>query len=76
MLAKRTSKNQITIPKDVIKRFEDVEYFDIYCRDDEIVLKPVLVRDRAERLARIRQKVAALGGTSADVKDAIRAARK
>ena len=29
MLAKKTSKNQITLPKAVISRFPAVEYFDV-----------------------------------------------
>jgi len=29
MLAKKTSKNQITLPKAVISHFPDIEYFDV-----------------------------------------------
>jgi len=76
MLAKRTYKNQITIPKDVIDEVGDVEYFDVYYRDGEIVLKPVEIGGRGERLARVRQKIKALGMTEKDIDEAIRWARK
>jgi len=29
VLAKKTTKNQITLPKKVVARFTDVEYFDV-----------------------------------------------
>lgn len=76
MLAKRTFKNQVTIPKDVIDQVGEVDYFDVYYRDGEIVLKPVEVLARGERLARIRQKIKALGLSETHVEDAVRWARK
>ena len=41
MLAKLTSKNQITIPKSVISAFQGTEYFDVAEDDGRIVLAPV-----------------------------------
>jgi hypothetical protein len=76
VLAKRTFKNQVTIPKDVIDRVGDVEYFDVYYRDGEIVLKPVEVLARGERLSRVRQKMKALGLSETHIEDAVRWARK
>lgn len=76
MLAKRTYKNQITIPKEVIDRVGDVEYFDVYYHDGEIVLKPVEISSQGERLARIRSKIKALGLEESDVTKAITWARK
>jgi hypothetical protein len=29
MIAKKTSKNQLTLPKKVVEQFPDVEYFDL-----------------------------------------------
>ena len=29
MLAKKTSKNQLTLPRDIVKAFPDAEYFDV-----------------------------------------------
>ncbi len=75
MLAKRTYKNQVTIPKEVMEEMGDVEYFDVYRRGEEIVLKPVEVTGRGERLNRVRQKIKALGLTGSDIGDAIRWAR-
>lgn len=75
MLAKRTYKNQITIPKEIMQEMGDVEYFDVYCRGGEIVLKPVEVTGRGERLNRVRQKIKALGLGDKDIDAAIRWAR-
>lgn len=76
MLAKRTYKNQVTIPKEVIDQVGEVEYFDVYLRDGEIVLKPVEISGRGERLARVRQKIKALGLSETDLDEAIRWARR
>jgi len=43
MLAKLTTKNQITIPKDIISRMPDVQYFDVAYDDGIVFLKPVKV---------------------------------
>ena len=75
MLAKRTTKNQITIPKEALKGFEDVEYFDVLAKGDEIILRPVTIEAQGERLKRIRQKIQSLGMTESEIDDAIRWAR-
>ena len=75
MLAKKTYKNQVTIPKEALKGFEEVEYFDIYAQDGNLVLKPVVIQHQGERLQRVRQKIRALGMTERDIDDAIRWAR-
>jgi len=76
MLAKRTSKNQLTLPKEVLKGFETVDYFDVTARAGEIVLRPVSVTPSAERLARVRERVRALGLSEKDIQDAIRWSRR
>lgn len=76
MLAKRTYKNQITIPKAVMEAFSGVEYFDVQKRSGEIVLKPVAIDSRGEELERIRDKIAALGITEKDIEAAVRWARR
>ncbi len=43
MLAKLTSKNQITIPKAVISAFEGTDYFDVTQENGCIMLVPVRV---------------------------------
>ena len=41
MLAKITSKNQITIPKKIIEKIPDVKHFDVEFKDGVVVLKPI-----------------------------------
>jgi hypothetical protein len=77
MLCKRTYKNQITIPKKVMEKFDGVEYFEARIREGSIVLEPVEVKPLDEsRLAQARKKVAELGLTERDVEDAVAWARK
>jgi hypothetical protein len=75
MLAKRTYKNQITIPKGIMKAFPRIEYFDVSQRGNAIVLRPVEAKPAGDRLAAIRSKVKALGLTESDLEAAIRWAR-
>ena len=76
MLAKLTYKNQITIPKIVIQAFGAVEYFEVERRNEEIVLKPVLVSSKNSELQKIRDKMKSLGITQSDIEEAVRWARK
>ena len=76
MLAKRTYKNQITIPKAIMALFPNVEYFDVSQRNNAITLRPVDTRPAGTQLAKIRAKVKTLGLTEADLDAAIRWARK
>jgi hypothetical protein len=77
MLCKRTYKNQITIPKKVMEKFDGVEYFEARIREGAIVLEPVEIKLLDEgRLAKARKKIAALGLTERDVEDAVAWARK
>ena len=39
MLAKKTTKNQITLPKAVITRFKSVDYFDVSTDGKTITLR-------------------------------------
>ena len=41
MLAKVTSKNQLTIPKSIISDFPDTKYFEVSKENGRIVLTPV-----------------------------------
>lgn len=67
MLAKKTSKNQLTLPKPVVARFPGVEYFEVSTDGKLITLKP-FQRSRADE---VREHLAQLGITEKDVKDAI-----
>lgn len=71
VLAKLTSKNQLTLPKRAVQAVGEAEYFDIQVREGQIVLTPV----RIQRGDAVRAKLAALGLTGADVSDAVRWAR-
>lgn len=76
MLAKRTFKNQITLPKEVLKDFSGVEYFDVSAKDGKILLDPVTVLPSGARLAKVRDKLRSLGLTEDDLQDAVSWARK
>jgi hypothetical protein len=71
MLAKLTSKNQLTLPKAVVTAVGAAEYFEVEVHQGQIVLTPV----RIQRGDAVRAKLAALGLTDADVGDAVRWAR-
>jgi bifunctional DNA-binding transcriptional regulator/antitoxin component of YhaV-PrlF toxin-antitoxin module len=72
MLAKMTVKNQVTLPKAVVKQFNGVEYFDVSTDGVSITLRP-LQRSRA---GEVRERLAQLGVTEQDVTDAISWARQ
>ena len=76
MLVKKTSKNQITLPKEIIKNFPDIEYFEAKVEGEKIVLIPVKVIPANITLEKIREKIKNLGITKEDVKEAIKWARK
>lgn len=72
MLAKKTIKNQITLPKTVVSRFGSVEYFDVSTDGETIVLRPL----RRSRLNEVQEKLEQLGITEQDVTDAVSWGRK
>lgn len=76
MLAKKTSKNQLTLPKEVVKAFPDTDYFDVSVRDKKIVLVPVAITPKEKALEGIRDKMKKLGITEKDIADAVKWARK
>lgn len=76
MLAKKTSKNQLTLPKEIVKAFPDTEYFDVSVKDRKIILLPVKITPADTALERVRDKMERLGITEADVTQAVTWARK
>ncbi|MHB1662088.1 MAG: AbrB/MazE/SpoVT family DNA-binding domain-containing protein [bacterium] len=76
MLAKKTSKNQITLPKEIVSKFEGVDYFDVVKNDNRIILTPVKISVAGETLKGIRDKMEKLGITENDVSGGIKWARK
>ena len=72
MLAKRTSKNQITLPKAIVQRVGEADDYDVTVQYVKIVLTPV----RLQQADAARAKLEALGITQDEVEDAIAWARK
>lgn len=75
MLAKKTSRNQITLPKPIVRQLPDSEYFDVSLRDGAVVLRPVAISTQGERLKVVRGKIRGLGLAQKDIEAAIRWAR-
>ncbi len=72
MLAKLTSKNQLTLPKAALTSFEGAVYFDVTTESGRIVLTPM----RLGRADAVRAKLAELGVEERDVAEAVRWSRK
>ena len=71
MLAKMTTKNQLTLPKSVTSAVGAGEYFDVQVRNGQIVLTPV----RIQRADAIRAKLAEFDLDERDINDAVAWAR-
>lgn len=72
MLAKITSKNQLTLPKSIVSEFGGTEYFDVRIENGRIILEPV----RIQRADAVRSKLVELGITEEDITDAVKWARE
>ncbi|MDO4231508.1 MAG: AbrB/MazE/SpoVT family DNA-binding domain-containing protein [Lautropia sp.] len=72
MLAKLTSKNQITLPKAVVSAVDAAEYFEVVAENGRIVLTPV----RVQRAQAVRDKLEQMGITEQDLEDAVAWARQ
>ncbi|MCP5372162.1 MAG: AbrB/MazE/SpoVT family DNA-binding domain-containing protein [Hyphomicrobiales bacterium] len=71
MLAKLTTKNQLTLPKAALAACPGVTYFEVTAEDGRIVLTPV----RLNRADAVRAKLADLGLGEGDVAEAVAWAR-
>ena len=71
MLAKLTSKNQLTLPKSLVASLGKAEYYDVEVENGRIMLTPV----RIQQADAVRSKLEALGINAQDVSDAIEWAR-
>lgn len=71
MLAKLTSKSQLTLPKAVAGNFRGVEYFDVSIVNGCIVLAPVEV----PKVGAVRAKLAELQMSETDIREAVEWAR-
>lgn len=72
MLAKMTSKNQLTLPKSITAAVGAVEYFDVETRNGQIILTPV----RIQRGDAVRAKLAELNLQEQDIAEAVAWARQ
>ena len=72
MLARVTGAKQLTLPDELLTSFPGVDCFDVCEEDGRIVLTPV----RTSRLDAVHQKLAELGITKEDVRDAVAWARR
>ena len=71
MLAKMTSKNQITLPKSLMQAMGPTDYFDVQAKDGQIILTPA----RFIAADAVRAKLAELGIAEADTTAAVDRAR-
>jgi len=71
MLAKITSKNQLTLPKSLTQAVGATEYFDVEVRGGQLILTPV----RIQRGDAVRAKLAELSLTDEDMASAVAWAR-
>ena len=67
MLAKLTSKNQLTLPKSVTNALGAVDYFEVKAKGGQIILTPV----RIQRADAVRAKLAELDIAEQDIVDAV-----
>ncbi|MBG1269093.1 AbrB/MazE/SpoVT family DNA-binding domain-containing protein [Nostocaceae cyanobacterium CENA357] len=72
MLAKLTSKNQLTLPKSITREIGEAEYFEVKVERGQIILTPVKI----QRADAVRSKLADLGLSEQDVADAVAWARQ
>ena len=72
MLAKLSAKNQLTLPKAMLREVADAEYFEVTAEDGRILLTPV----RISRIDAVRAKLVELGINEQDVEDAVQWARQ
>jgi hypothetical protein len=71
MLAKLSSKNQLTLPKSATAAVGATEYFDVQTRDGQIILTPV----RIQRGDAVRARLTSLSLNEADIDQAVAWAR-
>jgi hypothetical protein len=72
VVAKRTSKNQLTLPRAVVEQAGVADYYDVICDNGRIVLTPL----HPGGAAAVRTRLQELGLSEADVADAVAWARQ
>ncbi len=72
MPAKRTAKNQLTLPKAIMQATGEADYYDVSTGNGRIVLTPV----RLHPAEAVREKLASIGIGESDIEEAIEWVRK
>lgn len=72
MIAKMTSKNQLTLPKAVTEALGNPEYFEIETKSGQLILTPV----QLQRTDAVRERIREMGVTEQDIEDAVAWARR
>jgi len=72
MLAKLTSKNQMTLPKAVLSQVDAAEYFEVTADNGRIILTPA----RLQQAQVVRNKLQQLGINEHDIGEALAWARQ
>ncbi|MBM3521500.1 MAG: AbrB/MazE/SpoVT family DNA-binding domain-containing protein [Alphaproteobacteria bacterium] len=72
VLTKRTSKNQITLPKQAVSSVGNPDYFEVTVDEGRLMPTPA----RLSRAGAVRRKLQELGITLANVDRAVRWARR
>jgi hypothetical protein len=75
LLTKKTSKNQLTLPKALLDRLPRTDYFDAEVVRDAIVLRPVRMVPAVD-IDRVRHRLTQTGVGPDEVARAVRWARK
>ena len=75
MLTKKTTKNQLTIPKALLDRLPATDYFDAEVVSDALVLRPVRMVPAVD-IDRVRDRLERTGVKPDEVQRAVRWARK
>jgi len=70
------SKNQITLPKEVLKQLPDTDYFEVRVEEGKIVLIPARIIPAKISLESIRRKISEKNLNESAVEEAIKWARK
>jgi hypothetical protein len=71
-----TSKNQITLPKELVNQLTGGNYFDARLENNKIILEPVIIRPvETPELAAIRDKIAGADLTEKSIPDIVAEAR-
>ena len=72
MIAKLTSKNQLTLPKRIVEQFPGMNYFSVEAEYGRIILEPVNPR----QLNQVQEKLEQLGVAEDDIQEAVAWSRK